>query len=123
MDKIRIEGITCRAHVGVTQEERETLQTIHVDLVLSLDLESASQSDDLDRTVDYARVVQKVIAEVEENPACLIETIAGRLCGILLQIPRIEAVKTVVRKYPALLTDRLDYVEVEMTRTASTELK
>jgi 7,8-dihydroneopterin aldolase/epimerase/oxygenase len=117
MDKIFLSGISCAAHIGVLSDERETAQQILVDLVLHLDLKTAAGSDQLEGTVDYFQLVEKVEKTAEEGHFHLLETLAARLCKAVLQEPRISSVQVTVRKFPESLREKLTYVAVEMTRT------
>lgn len=117
MDKIHINGISCQAHVGVPLQERENPQQIVVDLVLSLDLEAAVKSDDVESTVDYQEIVEKVEKAVAEKQFRLLEALAGYLCHTLLTDTRIKSVQVTLRKFPEVLREKVSYVEVEITRT------
>ena len=117
MDKIHISGISCLAHLGVTPDEQENPQEILVNLVLSLNLEAAANTDELDSTVDYVGIVEQVKTTLEEKRFCLLEFLAGQLCRSLLTDTRIESVQVTVRKFPEVLRQQVSYVEVEMTRS------
>ncbi|MEE8347958.1 MAG: dihydroneopterin aldolase [Acidobacteriota bacterium] len=117
MDKIHINGISCQALVGVPQKEREKPQQVVIDLTLSLDLESAAQSDRVESTVDYQEIVEKVESLISQESFQLLETLTAHVCQSVLTDVRIKTVLVKVRKFPELLKDRISSVEVEMTRT------
>ena len=116
MDKIHISGISCQAHVGVRPEERETAQEILVDLLLFLDLEAPAHTDEVEHTVDYEQIVENVQRTVREGRFRLLESLAGRLCSILLTDSQLESVQVTVRKFPESLREKVAYVAVEMRR-------
>ena len=116
MDKIHINGISCLAHLGVPHEEREIPQEIQIDVVLTLDLKKAIHSDEVTSTVNYSGVVEKVQETVAERRFSLLETVAGRLCSAILTDTRIKSVQVRVRKFPEALRDKLNYVEVQLSR-------
>ncbi|MFQ5738975.1 MAG: dihydroneopterin aldolase [Acidobacteriota bacterium] len=116
MDEILIKGVECRARIGVPDEERAAPQQVAVDLVIQLDLEKAAAADDLDQTVNYQRLVQRVQATVRENEFRLLESLAAHLCRIVLSDTRIEGVQVTVRKSPRALRHSVDHVGVKMTR-------
>ena len=117
MDKIRINGISCLAHLGVPPQERENPQEIQVDVVLSLNLEKAVHSDEVTSTVDYVGIVEKVKETLEERRFCLLESVAGHLCRSILTDSKIKSVQVRVRKFPEVLREKVSYVEVELTRS------
>ena len=97
MDSLRLLDIECRSRIGVTREERTRPQSIRVDPVLKgrgkvvrvdldlgLDLEAAGNSDAIDLTVDYVKVVDRVRAIAAEREYRLVEALARTLCRRLL---------------------------------------
>ena len=73
---IILEGIELRGRCGVTAEERGVGQTLVVDVRLDPQARGAGQSDDLDDTVDYGRVVDFVRSVVEGGEFHLLERLA-----------------------------------------------
>ena len=118
MDCLRLLDIQCRSRIGVTPEERAQRQSIRVDLDLSLDLEAAGNSDAIDLTVDYVRVVGRVQAIAAEREYRLVEALARTLCRRLLEENLIDGVQVTVRKRPVELKGKLREVAVTMTRPA-----
>ncbi|WP_142810850.1 dihydroneopterin aldolase [Tepidiphilus olei] len=82
MDSIFIEGLRVEARVGVYERERVAPQTLMIDLQLGLESE-AGRSDELATTIDYARVIDRVKAEVEGQYFCLLERLGGHLVEML----------------------------------------
>jgi dihydroneopterin aldolase len=117
MDKIHINGIACQAHLGVPLQERENPQEIVLDLTLSLDLETAGRTDQVESTVDYQKIVEKVESTLSERSFQLLEAVAVQVCQAILSDNRIKSAQVRVRKFPEPLRDRIGYVEVEMTRS------
>ena len=117
MDKIHVHSISCQAHVGVPPEERDNPQEVVVDLTLSLDLETAARTDQVESTVDYQKIVERVEQAISERPFQLLEALTAHVCQSLLTDTRIKTAHVKVRKFPEPLRDRVGYVEVEMTRT------
>lgn len=118
MDSLRLLDIECRSRIGVTPEERVRPQSIRVDLDLSLDLEAAGNSDAIDLTVDYVRVVDRVQAIAAKKEYLLVEALARTLCRSLLEENPIDRVQVTVRKRPEALKGKLRQVAVTMTRPA-----
>ena len=113
MDKIRIEGLLCRAHVGVPDAERRKRQKILIDLDLELDLRKAGRSDRVELTVDYAAVAREVKKLTEGGPFVLAETIAEATADRVLAKFDVERVTVRVRKFSVPGTSS---VGVEITR-------
>ena len=67
--------------------------------ISELDLEAASNSDDLNDTVDYAAMIDLVIEDIQSEPCDLIEHLAGRIADrILFQFNRINRVSVTIHK-------------------------
>jgi dihydroneopterin aldolase len=97
-DKIAVRGVRAFGYHGVLAEERAQGQLFLVDAVLSVDTRFAAASDDLDNTVDYAGLAQRLVAIVEGDPVNLIETLAQRLAEACLKEDRVAAVEVTVHK-------------------------
>lgn len=118
MDSLLLLDIKCRSRIGATREERAQPQSIRVDLDLNLDLEAAGNSDAINLTVDYAKVVDRVQSIAAEREYRLVEALARTLCRRLLQDYPIDRVQVTVRKQPEQLKGKLREVAVTMTRPA-----
>ena len=118
MDSLRLLDIECWSRIGVTPDERARPQSIRVDLDLGLDLEAAGNSDAIDLTVDYVKVVARVQAIAADRDYRLVEALARTLCRRLLQENPIDRVQVTVRKRPEELKEKLREVAVTMTRPA-----
>jgi dihydroneopterin aldolase len=97
-DQIAVRGIRAFGYHGVLPEERAQGQLFVVDAVLTVDTRSAAASDDLEQTVDYAALAQRVVALVEGDPVNLIETLAQRIADDCLKEDAVRAVEVTVHK-------------------------
>ena len=86
-------------------------------MVLNLNLENAVHSDEVTSTVDYVGIVEKVKETLEERRYCLLESVAGQLCRSILTDTKIKSVQVRVRKFPEVLQRKVNYVEIELTRS------
>ena len=86
MDRILLEGVRCRARVGVPDRERRTPQRIDLDLALELDLRAAARTDDVRRTADYWAVERHVRAA--KRPAVMPKT--GR---VVVELRRVRGAR------------------------------
>lgn len=61
MGKIYISGLTVHTLIGVYDWERTQNTTLELDIVLEADLSAAMMSDNVDDTIDYAKVAECVV--------------------------------------------------------------
>ncbi|NEK60559.1 dihydroneopterin aldolase [Geodermatophilus sabuli] len=115
-DRIAVRGLTAHAHHGVYAFEREQGQTFRVDAVLELDTIPAAAGDDLERTVNYAELAQRLHAVLTGEPVDLLETLAQRLVDVCLADPLVDAVEITVHKPEADLGVVFDDVTVTIRR-------
>ncbi len=98
-DRIELKGIEAFGFHGVFAEERRNGQVFYADIHAELDLEPASNSDDLADTVDYGAIVDLVIEDIESEPCQLIEHLGGRIADrILFEFHKINKVAVTIHK-------------------------
>jgi dihydroneopterin aldolase len=116
-DRIVLRDLSFYGYHGCLSAERELGQRFLVDLALSLDLEPAGTSDDLTKTVNYSAVFG-LAREIVEGPPCnLIETVAERIAGAILERTSAQAVWVNVRKPRAPISGMVNgEVSVEISR-------
>lgn len=115
-DRIILTGMRFYGYHGVLPEETKLGQTFLVDAELYTDLQPAGQSDDLDRTVNYALAFDVVKQVVEGQPYKLIEAVAEKTAAELLrQFPLTEVVIR-VHKPRAPIAGAFENVTVEVRR-------
>ena len=115
-DRIAIRGLTAYAHHGVYAFERRQGQTFRCDAVLEMNTAPAAKSDDLERTVNYAELAQRLYTALSTEPVDLLETLAQRLADVCLADPLVEAVEITVHKPQAELGVPFDDVTVAIRR-------
>ena len=115
-DKILLRNIILYAHLGVKKEEREVRQKISLDVELSLDLEEATQTDNLEKTVDYEKVYGLIKERIEAKKYHLLEALAQDIAREILKNFKVEEVLVQAKKPQVKLASPLDYVAVEITR-------
>jgi 7,8-dihydroneopterin aldolase/epimerase/oxygenase len=116
-DRIAIRGLTAYAHHGVYAFERRQGQTFKCDAVLEVDTSPAASSDDLERTVNYAELAQRLYTALSTEPVDLLETLAQRLADVCLGYDLVAAVEITVHKPEADLGVPFDDVTVTIRRT------
>ena len=115
-DRIALRGVSAHAYHGVYAFERERGQTFSVDAVLDVDTRAAAVGDDLDKTVNYAELAQKLHAVLTGEPVNLLETLAQRLADVCLADALVDAVEITVHKPQAELGVPFDDVTVAIRR-------
>jgi 7,8-dihydroneopterin aldolase/epimerase/oxygenase len=109
-----VANIRLSPKIGVTPGERRLPQFVSADVSLFGDFSSAAESDQLDKTVNYSRVVEAVEAVASARPYNLIEALAYQIGRMVLEVFPVATQVTVrVRKIPKSLAEKADYVEVE----------
>ena len=116
-DLIVLTGIVGRGHHGVYAFERDEGQDFVVDVVATMDLSVAAESDDLAETIDYSALAPAVVADIERAPVNLIEKLAARIARTCLRDSRITTVTVTVHKPQAPMPVRVGDVAVTLTRS------
>src|SRR5207245_10773715 len=83
-DAVFVTGLSLHAYHGVMQHEAKVGQTFGIDLVLDIDLGTASRSDKLANTVGYDQVVMAATAALCERRYRLLEAAAGAVAEAIL---------------------------------------
>jgi dihydroneopterin aldolase/2-amino-4-hydroxy-6-hydroxymethyldihydropteridine diphosphokinase len=114
--QIALAGLRVRGFHGVLPEEREQGQDFLVDVSLSV---PSPETDDLERTVDYGALAQRLADVVAGEPVDLIETLAARLMDVCLAEPLVENATVRVHKPEAPVGLPFKDVSVTLQRPRS----
>ncbi|MBW3561333.1 MAG: dihydroneopterin aldolase [Actinobacteria bacterium] len=118
MDRIALHGLELWAHHGVGTDEQERGQPFVVHVTIELDLAPAAASDDLPDTVDYATLSQVIVDAAREPRADLLETVAERVAGEVLDHDRrVTEVEVTIDKPHAPLPVAAAGVSVSVRRS------
>jgi len=99
MERILIEGLELFAHHGVHESERQHGQVFLLDLVLDADMRAACESDSLNDTVNYSRVIDCATAAFCAEKHRLIERAAQvTITAVMREFPQIARLKLRVHK-------------------------
>ena len=115
-DVVTLRGVEVFAHHGVFDEERAVGQTFVIDVVASIDLESAAGSDDLHDTLDYGQLVSAIHERVSSEQWNLIERVAERVAELVLDDERITQVAVTIHKPEAPIAVTSTDISVSITR-------
>jgi len=115
-DQISLRGLRVHGHHGVLPTEREQGQEFVIDVDLEVDNRAAASTDDLDDTVDYATMADRIAALVSGEAVNLIETLAERIAAVCLSDSRVRAVTVEVHKPHAPVDVAFDDITVRIRR-------
>ena len=116
MDHIHLTGLRAEGFHGVFPDERRDGQMFLIDVSIGLALDQAAAHDDLTQTVHYGELALRIVEDVESDPVDLIETVAERICALVLTDSRIDEVTVTLHKPQAPITVPFGDVAVTMTR-------
>ncbi|MEG0827667.1 MAG: dihydroneopterin aldolase [Acinetobacter sp.] len=103
MDAIIIEGLKVDTVVGCFNWERQIIQPLMLDLIIQTSLEQASNSDQLEHTLNYAEICEISAKVIQKKQPELIEHAAKLVLNTLFTtFPSIESIMITVRK-PAII--------------------
>ena len=115
--KIYLRNVRFHAFHGVLQQEGIVGNDYLVNLVLDYDFSSAMQTDDLQETLNYAEVYQKVREEMAV-PSKLLEHVAGRIAHRLFSdFPEIQKLQLSITKVNPPMGADSDGAGVEVVLT------
>jgi dihydroneopterin aldolase len=121
MERINITGIELFAFHGVNREEREHGQVFLLDIELEADLSAACRSDNLDDTVNYAKVIKTARAAFTGKACDLIEHAAEITARAVLEgFPKTQALTLRVHKPGAPVKTPFGDISIEIRRRRET---
>lgn len=118
MDKVFIEGLEIEAVIGIYDWERKIRQPLVFDIEMSFDNRKPAASDDIADTLDYKAVSKRLVQYVSASSFGLVETLAERCCGIILDEFGVAHVRLKLSKPGAVRGARAVGVIVERSRGA-----
>ncbi|MDR2837514.1 MAG: FAD-dependent oxidoreductase [Azonexus sp.] len=96
---LSLTGLRFAANVGILAHERDAPQPIEVDAELNLGPQPlAPRDDDITHVLDYRKVRQIIIDECTARHVNLLESLAGKVCARLLQLPGVQGVRVKIVK-------------------------
>ncbi len=85
-DTICLEDFILDVYLGVSANERKTLQPIHFDVRIGFDTRRAAASDKLADTLDYEAVFNTIQQIAQEKRYNLLETLCARAAKAVLEM-------------------------------------
>lgn len=117
MDKIIIKNLKLFCYHGVNPEEKVDGQNFIFDIEASVDLSVPCETDNVDDTVSYAKMIKTVRRVAQSQKDDLIERVAQRIIDALFgEYEKIQSIKISVKKPEAPIKAEFDYVAVKIER-------
>lgn len=111
---IFLSGLKVKTHIGVTQEERDKLQELKIDVNIQLKNNNQFKNDDLSETIDYAEI-EKIISHITStNKFKLLESLGEIIIKKIKEEYLIQEIELKISKNKIL--DSTDFVGVILKR-------
>lgn len=102
LDYLFIQDLKIESLIGILPWEQTTKQTLSIDLELGVNIHSASSSSNINDTVDYSVVAERITAFVKQNQFQLLEVAAEKIADLLLQEFKIQWLRLKITKPNAI---------------------
>ena len=117
MDTVFIRQLRLPAWVGLYRHEKIAPQTIEIDLEIDLPGDAVFKTGKVGDTIDYGVVVEHIRALLAKERFGLVENLAERIAGVILQDFKSPRVKVSVTKLGVLRDAQRVGVTIERNRT------
>lgn len=115
MDCIFIDEMRVEAHVGIFEREKVAPQTLEISLTFGVP-DEAAQDDDINKTIRYDVVIERIRTELAARHFNLLETLGEYVIGLLLNEFGAPWVKISVAKMGIMKGVRRVGVQIERSR-------
>ena len=95
---LKVENIKLWARVGVLEEERELGQLFSLDIFLWTNFEKCTVNDDIEKTIDYSKLVQILKDHSKKIYFFTIEKYSNEILEIIDQEFKLSKVKIILTK-------------------------
>ena len=102
MDIIYLHDLRIEAVIGLWEWERKIRQTVAIDLEMSADIRKAAATDSVDDTLNYKLVAKRLQQYVGDSSFQLVETLAEKIAGIVLDEFDVAWVRVKINKPGAI---------------------
>ena len=98
MDRIFIDNLRVRCRIGVGEDERRETQEVLVDVSLYGSLDRPGISGNMDDTINYREVMERVTEFVSGGEFNLLESMASGVASMIIDRYRVDSVSVRARK-------------------------
>jgi dihydroneopterin aldolase/2-amino-4-hydroxy-6-hydroxymethyldihydropteridine diphosphokinase len=117
VDRILIDDLRVMTVIGALPHEREIAQPIRIDLSIGVDLHEAGRSDELNATVHYGLVCERITEMARESKDILLERLAAKVADVVLEFDLVDEVEVKVTKLRPPVPEAVESTAVIITRT------
>lgn len=96
MDYLQITNLKIKTKIGVHKWEQAILQTLMLDIEIPMNISKCN--DQIENTIDYAKLCQMITEHVENKSFALIETVATDVITLIKDNFQIDSVNINVSK-------------------------
>ena len=116
MDKIYIRELSLETVIGIYGWEREIKQQVIIDIELECDLRTAGKTDQIEDTVNYKTLRDRIKEHVESSSYGLIEKLAETISELCLSCQGVTGTRVTIDKPGALTLCKSVAVEIYRTK-------
>ena len=116
MDIIRLNNMVFYAYHGYYEVEQDRGQRFELDLEMTCNFDAARASGQLNDTVDYHAVYERVKRIFNSSKFTLLENLIEKIAQVVLSEYAVSAVRIRIRKPQVAMDGLLDNVEIEIFR-------
>ncbi|MGE3919672.1 MAG: dihydroneopterin aldolase [Gammaproteobacteria bacterium] len=98
MDKVFVHDLKVMTTVGAYSWEQAIKQTIYIDYELQTDASRASKTDQLNETIDYTAIADRIVEDLADYRCTLVETLAEHIAEIILNEFAVTWLRLTIRK-------------------------
>ncbi|RUM53684.1 MAG: dihydroneopterin aldolase [Methylococcus sp.] len=102
MDIIFLRGLQIETIIGIYAWERETRQTVILDIEMGCDIRNAGKTDSIDHALDYKAVSKHLISFVAQSEFFLVEKLAEEIASTLLNNFKVPWLRLTLNKKGAI---------------------
>lgn len=102
MDIIFLGGLEATTIIGIFDWERKTKQTLVLDIEMAFDIKKAAETDDIQYTLDYKTISERIVSFVEQSEFYLVEKLTEEIAHVLLTEFNTPWVKITLNKRGAI---------------------
>lgn len=118
MDEIFLHDLTFDTLIGVYEWERRLPRPVRFDVELATDTRAAAETDEIDRTIDYEQVANRIQDIAQREPHRLLETLGEEIVRTLFEAFPCDRVRLTIGKPGAVAGAREVGIRIERHRSS-----
>lgn len=113
MDIVFIEDLRIDTTIGIYDWERKIRQTLAFDIEMSTDIRKAAETDDIEYALNYKAVSKRIKQFVEDSQYLLVETVAEKVAGLIIDEFGVDWVRLTLHKPGAVRGSKSVGIRIE----------